>query len=89
MAYELRDNTGSLFRVEEDKKRERGPDYSGKAMIGGVEYFMDAWLKTSANGQKWMSFAFKAKEQAAPPAPARPAPKPATAFDDMDDDIPF
>ena len=83
MAYEQKDNSGSLFRVEEDKKRERGPDYSGTAMIDGTEYWMDAWLKASEPGRKWMSFSFKPKEKK---APTKPANKPA---DDYVDDIPF
>lgn len=61
--YETRDNTGRLFKVEDDKKRDRGPDYSGTALIDGREYFMDAWLKTAESGRKWMSFSFKAKQQ--------------------------
>lgn len=85
--YETRDNTGRLFKVEEDKKRERGPDYSGTAMIDGVEYFMDSWLKTAESGRKWMSFSFKAKEkQAAKPAAKQPARQ---QRDDLDDEIPW
>lgn len=70
--YETRDNTGRLFKVEDDKKRDRGPDYSGTALIDGQEYFMDAWLKTAESGRKWMSFSFKAKQQQQrKPEPAR------------------
>jgi hypothetical protein len=85
MAYEQRDNSGSLFRNEE--KKENGPDYSGKALVGGTEYFMDAWLKQSENGRKWMSFSFKAmtKQPGKPPrGPAGWDPKP-----QAEDDIPF
>lgn len=88
--YETRDNTGRLFKVEEDKKRERGPDYSGTALVDGVEYFMDAWLKTADSGRKWMSFSFKAKEKQAAPAvkqPAQPQRRRDTPEDDSD--IPF
>lgn len=63
MTYEQRDNSGRLFKVEEDKKRDRGPDYSGTAMINGAEYYMDAWIKTAESGRKWMSFSFKQKQQ--------------------------
>ena len=73
MAYEIRPNSGSLFKNE--KQKETHPDYKGSAMINGVEMWMSAWLKTGANGTKFMSFSFQPKEQqqAAPPA-ARPAP---------------
>lgn len=60
MSYQQKDNSGSLFRNEE-KTNERGPDYSGTCMVGGVEYFFDGWLKTADSGRKWMSFSFKAK----------------------------
>ncbi len=77
MKYAQKDNSGSLFR-NTDKKNERGPDYSGTASIDGKEFFMDAWLKESENGRKWMSFAFKPKQV-----------KPATSRRDESDDAPF
>lgn len=62
--YEQRDNSGSLFKNEGERKRENGPDYSGTAKIDGVEYFMDAWIKRTNDGNRaWMSFSFKAKQQ--------------------------
>ena len=84
MAYEQRDNSGSLFKNDK-KEKENHPDYKGSCMVGGVEMWMSSWLKTGANGTKFMSFSFQPKEQqqAAPPA-ARPAPAP-----DFDDDMPF
>jgi hypothetical protein len=85
MAYEQRDNSGSLFK-NATKTSENSPDYSGKAMVGGVEHFMDAWIKTSKDGAKWMSFSFKAmtKQPAKPRGPAGWDPKP-----QAEDDIPF
>jgi hypothetical protein len=88
MSYETKDYTGRLFKNDK-KEKDTHPDYTGTALIGGVEHFMDAWLKTSDKGTKWMSFSFKPKQkQAEPPAPpARKAPsRPAP---DMDDDVPF
>jgi hypothetical protein len=87
MAYEQRDNSGSLFK-NATKTSENSPDYSGKAMVGGVEHFMDAWIKTSKDGAKWMSFSFKAmtKQPAKPRGPAGWDPKPQA---DEDSDIPF
>lgn len=90
MTYETKDNTGRLFRVEEDKKRERGPDYSGTAVIEGVEYFMDAWLKTSESGRKWMSFSFKAKtKQPVKDTRTHGERKRPSSLADMEDDVPF
>ena len=67
MAYEQNNNSGSLFRNDKDGVESR-PDYRGSALIDGVEYWMDSWLKTSKDGKKWMSFSFKPKE-AREPAP--------------------
>lgn len=80
--YEQRDNSGSLFKNEGDRKRENGPDYSGTAKIDGQEFFMDAWIKRSDNGRAWMSFSFKPKEKQAPKANQAQRGR-------ADDDIPF
>lgn len=66
MAYEAKPNTGSLFRVE-DRKSDTHPEYSGSALIGGVEYFVDAWVNEVKSGpkmgKKYFSFKFKPKQQ--------------------------
>lgn len=88
MAFEQRDNSGSVF-VNERKEKDSHPDRSGSAMIDGIEYWVSGWLKTSTKGP-FLSLAFKKKEkqQASPPkrveggGSARPS-------DDMNDDIPF
>lgn len=85
MAYETRDNTGRLFK-NEDKKNERGPDYSGEALIEGQAFYMDGWLKTAESGRKWMSFSFKPKQQRQPERPAaKPREEPRRPSRDFDD----
>ena len=86
MAYEQRDNSGSLFKNDK-KESDNHPDYNGSAMVNGAEVWMSAWLKTASNGKKFMSFSFKPKDQAVKPV-VKPAPK-AEAFDDLDDSMPF
>lgn len=90
MAYEQRDNSGSLFKNDK-KTTEAQPDYRGEAMVNGQMMWMSAWLKTSAKGTKFMSFSFQPKDQQQAPvrqAPAKQAP--AATFDaDFDSDLPF
>lgn len=87
MAYETKDNSGSLFKNDK-KATANHPDYKGSAKIDGVDYWMDAWVKATKDGAgRWMSFSFKPKEQKqAPKNQERQAPE---GFDDMQDDVPF
>lgn len=82
MAYD-NTNRGALFKNER-KEKETQPDYTGSLNVDGVEFFLDAWLKTADSGRKFMSVSVKRKDkQASAPKPApRSAPK-------ADDDIPF
>ena len=88
MAYEQRNNSGSLFKNDR-KNNERQPDYTGNAIINGKNMRVSAWLKKSQNGTAFMSLAFEevngAYQQGAPqrsaPAPQNLEPQP--------DDIPF
>jgi uncharacterized protein (DUF736 family) len=89
MAFEQRDNSGSIFRNEK-KEKENHPDYKGSCMVGGVEMWMSSWLKVGANGTKFMSFSFQPKEQQAQQPAARQAAKQAPApAPEFDDDMPF
>ena len=73
------DNSGILFR-NRDKSGERDRDYKGEATIGGVSYWMSGWIKEK-NGNKFLTFSFKAKDA--------PAAKPKSALADFDDAIGF
>ena len=88
MAYEQKDNTGSLFKNDR-KETDSHPDYKGSALLNGVDHWLDAWINESANGTKYMSLKFKPKEARGgagdPPRSANPQ-----AFDPaFDDDVPF
>lgn len=63
MAYEQRDDSGSLFKNDR-KENESQADYTGSAMLAGVEYWMSAWIKNKDDPSKktFMSFSFKRKE---------------------------
>ena len=89
------DNTNKGILSKNDRKeKDTHADHRGTINVEGVEYWLDAWIKTRKNGSgKFFSLSVKRKEgQSAAPAP-RAATKPAaptgSGFDDMDDDIPF
>lgn len=71
MAYEPKDNTGSLFR-NEDKKAENHPDYKGQVLINGVSMWVAGWLKTTKDGSKFLSLSFQ--EKTAKPQPVEKGP---------------
>jgi hypothetical protein len=72
MAYEQKDDSAHA---------------KGTALIGGVEYWVDAWTNESANGTKYQSLKFKRKDAAQTGGvPQRQEPAHDT---DLDDDIPF
>jgi hypothetical protein len=71
MAYEQRDNSGSVF-VNDRKETDKHPDRTGTAMIDGVMYYVSGWIKEGNKG-KFMSLAFKRKDDQ--PAPQRAAPR--------------
>ena len=83
MAYELRENSGSIFKNEK-KETEQHPNATGTVLIAGVEYWVSAWTKRDKNGQPWQSLSFKPKE-----AKAAPKAAPQTTAGDYDDDIPY
>jgi hypothetical protein len=101
MAYEQRDNSGSIF-VNDRKEKDTHPDRSGTAMIDGVMYYVSGWLKQSTKGP-FLSLAFKRKDDQpkqqslgskARPDPISSGPRPShkstvDRADDIDDSIPF
>lgn len=87
MAYEQKDNSGSVFKNNR-RERETQPNLTGSALIDGKEYWVNVWTKTKADGEKWMSLAFNPKQ------PKEDTPKPSAGSPELtvvtsDDDIPF
>jgi hypothetical protein len=61
MAYEMKDNSGSLFKNEK-REKDTHAHARGSALIDGVEYWVDAWTNTAQNGSKYQSLKFKRKD---------------------------
>lgn len=76
-------NSGILSRNER-KEQPNHPDHTGSINVGGVDYWLNAWVKEKKDGTgKFFSLSVKPKDA------ARAAPKASTSFDDMNSDVPF
>lgn len=85
MAYEQKDNSGSIF-VNDRKQKETHPDRTGTALIDGTEYYISGWLKQSKDGKPFLSLSFKPKSQETKPANGGLSGK---QSDDFGGDVPF
>lgn len=81
MSNEPRDYSGALFKNAR-KEKDTHPDYNGTAMINGVHMWVSAWIKESSKGVKYMSLAFKKKDEQRASATL-------DRRDDLDEEIPF
>jgi hypothetical protein len=88
VAYEQKDDTGSLFKNEK-REKETHANARGSARIGGVDYWVDAWTNTTNSGDKYQSLKFKRKDQAQAPSGRSDPPAAGRGFDDLDEDVPF
>jgi hypothetical protein len=84
MAYEQKVNSGSLFKNER-KEQDNHADYQGSLNVEGVEYWLNAYVKTSGAGKKYFSIGIKPKQRQ---TQERQTNHPSTIAD-MSDDIPF
>lgn len=82
MAYELKNLQGSLFKNDR-KETEKQPDYNGSCMIGGLEFWISAWIKRQEGKKTFMSLAFTEKDGAPKATTSTPAPA------NDSDDVPF
>ena len=91
MAYEERDNSGTLFRAKE-RRSDKSPEYEGKALIDGKRVYLSAWPKQGRDG-KFFSIAFKpadAPKQQRAERPRQDRDDPRTSYGTtLDDDLPF
>jgi hypothetical protein len=85
MAYEQRDNSGTLGKNNR-REKDTHPEYNGRCVIDGREYWISAWVKEGQSG-KFFSLAFKPKD--APPASQQRPSEARSVTQDFDDDLPF
>ena len=68
MAYEVKDNTFSLF--ENDKKgNDKAPDYKGRGLFNGQEVRVAVWKRTSQSGIEYLSGTIEPAQKADAPLP--------------------
>ncbi len=84
------DNTNRWVLFKNDRKeRDTHPDYTGTLNVDGVEYFLNAWLKSGSKG-KFFSGTIKPKDNRANQKPQRSRQEESRSRrGDLDDDIPF
>ena len=51
MAYEHKENKGSIFKNDK-KEKDTHPDYTGQANVNGTVYNVSAWINESKSGKK-------------------------------------
>jgi hypothetical protein len=55
-------NRGVLFKNDR-KQSEKHADYKGEMNVNGTEFWLDAWIRESKKGTKFMSLSVKPKEE--------------------------
>ena len=81
-------NRGSIWKNDK-KETENHPDFTGSAIINGVDMWVSAWKRKPDAKEKSpaLSFTFKAKDETKSPAPIED--KKTFSADDFDSDIPY
>lgn len=86
-------NKGALWPAK-DRASDKHPHFTGKAMVGGVEYYVSGWKRDPNGNPKAPSvkFSFKAVDEVRAntmqQVPQQTQPSQAAPID-FDDDIPF
>lgn len=58
MAFEQKPNSGVLFKNLDKQEGDKFPHAKGRAKIGGIEYWVNAWTKLDKNNQKYQTLSF-------------------------------
>jgi hypothetical protein len=57
-------NRGALFKNQRKEGVASNPDYNGELDVDGQKFWVNAWIKTSKAGTKYMSLSVKLKTDA-------------------------
>lgn len=60
-AFEQKINSATLF-TNDKKEKQTHPDYRGTANVKGEIFYINAWVKESKNGKKYLSISFNPKD---------------------------
>lgn len=88
MAYEMKNNTASIFKNYKKEKNSH-PDMKGEALIDGKSYWVSAWRKEDKNNNAWFSIAVTEKGQNKPVMDNTPAGRDDKPNDVQSDEIPW
>ena len=88
MAFELKENSGSLFKNDK-RTTDNHPHAKGQAKIGGVLYWVSAWTKETNSGDKYQSLSFTPKDDQPARQPVKDAIASGPTIEELDDEIPF
>lgn len=79
MAYEQRDNSGTLFiNDRKTDKNSKLPDRKGDAIINGQAMWVSGWIKDGKNGTPFLSLSFTPKDEGGNKPTDKPSPSDST-----------
>jgi len=81
-------NKAAIWKAK-DKQSPKHPDFTGKGMIDGVEYYISAWKRDPEGNPKAPSLKFNFKKVDEVRSVVQEQVKPALKDEDFDDDVPF
>ena len=58
MAYQIKNNQGTLFSATDKKTTDKHPDYTGSCKINDVKMNISAWVNESQAGKRYLRLKF-------------------------------
>jgi hypothetical protein len=89
MAYELREQQGTLHPNDRRTDENRQPDFTGRLLLNGVTYRLAAWRYVTGSGKSWLSLRAQPADERKPEAEKSQEPTSPPRQAEFNDDIPF